>query len=196
MTVFNGAKYLQETLDAVWAQSFTGFELVVVNNGSTDGTQVILDSVNDHRLRIIQAPHHGTFGDGIRLAYQNAKGKYIAVQDGDDVPMVDRFAKQVAALDADKSLGLVSSAFEDIDQDGYHLGTTNPPTVMQDMLDAMQTANPLAHSTYMYRKVATDAVGGYPLEYAYGPDFGLVIRLIKAGWGVRVLGDVLLKLRQ
>lgn len=196
MTVYNGEAFLQETLDGVFAQTFADFELVVVNNGCTDGTQAILDRVGDARLRVIQAPKHGTFGDGIRLAYTNARGDYIAVQDGDDVSMPDRFAAQVAALDADTGLGLVSAAFEDIDQDGNPLGFNHPPTALADLVDAFQVSNPLAHSTYMYRRVAADAVGGYPTEYAYGPDFGLVIRLIKAGWGVRVLDDVLLKLRQ
>ena len=196
MTIFNGEAFLQETLDAVFAQTFTDFELVVVNNGSTDGTQLILEAVDDDRLRVIQAPNHGTFGDGIRLAYQNARGTFIAVQDGDDVPVPERFAKQLAAFEANAELGLASSAFEDIDQDGKHLGFSHPPIELQGLIDAFQTTNPLAHSTYMYRKAAADAVGGYPSRYAYGPDFGLVIRLIKAGWKIQVLGEILLKLRQ
>ena len=195
-TVYNGEAFLQETLSAVLAQTFTDFEWVVVNNGCTDGTQAILDGAGDTRLRVIQAPSHGTFGDGIRLAYENAKGEFVAVQDADDVPMADRFAQQIAAFEQDETLGLVSSAFEDIDQDGKHLSFTRPPLELQGLVDAFQTTNPLAHSTYMYRKAASDAVGGYPDQFAYGPDFALVIRLIKAGWGVRVLEDVLLKLRQ
>lgn len=196
MTVYNGEAFLQETLDAVFAQTFMDFELVVVNNGCTDGTQALLDAVNDARLRVIHNPNPGTFGDGIRLAYANAKGLFIAVQDADDVPLPDRFAQQIAAFEIDEALGLVSSAFEDIDQDGNHLGFSHPPTDVQGLVDAIQTSNPLAHSTYMYRKAAADAVGGYPDKYAYGPDFALVVRLIKAGWRVQVLDSVLLKLRQ
>lgn len=109
--------------------------------------------------------------------------------------MPERFAKQIVAFAADDKLGLVSSAFEDINQDGKQLGFTHPPVELQGLVDAFQTSNPLAHSTYMYRKAAADAVGGYPDQFAYGPDFALVIRVIKAGWRVRVLDDVLLKLR-
>lgn len=196
MTVYNGEAFLSETLDAVFAQTFTDFELVVVNNGCTDGTQGLLDGVDDGRLRVIQAPHHGTFGDGIRLAYNNANSPFIAVQDADDVPLSGRFAQQIAAFEVDDNLGLVSSAFEDIDQDGNHLDFRHPPTDVQGLVNAIQTFNPLAHSTYMYRKAAADAVGGYPSQYAYGPDFALVVRLIKAGWRVQVLDMVLLKLRQ
>lgn len=196
MTVYNGEDFLQETLDAVWAQTFTDFELVVVNNGSTDGTQAILDAVKDDRMRVIHQTKQGaTFGDGIRLAYKYARGQFIAVQDADDVSTPERFEKQVAAFDADLSLGLVFGAYQDMDKDGNLAEIHHPPSARQDLVDAFQTHNPLAHSTYMYRRVAADQVFGYPLEYAYGPDFGLVIRLIKKGWGVKVVDDVVLKLR-
>lgn len=196
MTVYNGEDFLTETLDAVWAQTFTDFELVVVNNGSTDGTQAILDDVDDDRMRVIhQTKQNATFGDGIRLAYKHARGQFIAVQDADDVSMPERFAKQVAAFDLDANLGLVIGAFQDMDKDGNLADVHCPPTERQALINAFQTHNPMAHSTYMYRREASDQVGGYPLEYAYGPDFGLAIRLIKNGWGVKVLNDVVLRLR-
>ncbi|HEY9163927.1 MAG TPA: glycosyltransferase [Magnetovibrio sp.] len=195
MTVYNGEAFLQETLDAVFAQTFTDFELVVVNNGCTDGTQGILDAVADERLVVVQAPSHGTFGDGIRLAYQHARGSYLAVQDADDVSSLDRFEKQVAALDADDRLGLVVGAYQDLDAYG-NLGEIHyPPENRQALIDSLQTNNFLAHSTYMYRRAASDQVGGYPAKYTYGPDFALVVRLIEKGWGVCLLQDVLLRLR-
>lgn len=195
MTVYNGEDFLQEALNAVWAQTYTDFELVVVNNGSTDDTQAILDAVDDPRLRVVQAPSHGTFGDGIRLAYRQARGRYIAVHDADDESLPERFEKQIAAFEADNSLGMVFGAFQDMDQNGVVSEIHHPPRLRQDLIDAFQTHNPLAHSTYMYRRVAADQVFGYPTEYAYGPDFALVIRVMKKGWGVQVLDDVLLKLR-
>jgi len=195
MTVYNGEDFLQEALDAVMNQTFRDLELVVVNNGSTDGTQAILDSVDDKRLHVVQAPKHGSFGDGIRLAYQNTRGEFIAVQDADDVSFPERFEKQLSVLEANPRMGLVSGKFVIIDQDGNRIGESHIPTRLQGLLDAYQTSNPLAHSTYTYRREAADAVGGYPSEYAYGPDFGLVIRMLKAGWDLHVLPDVILKLR-
>jgi glycosyltransferase involved in cell wall biosynthesis len=196
MTVYNGAEFLQETLDGVFDQTFTDFELVVVNNGSTDGTQAILDDVDDSRLRVIQAPQHGSFGDGIRLAYENARGKFIAVQDSDDVSLPERFEKQVIVLETEPAVGGVSSAFEEIDENSTHLGYSDLPKGEQGLLDAFQTSNPLTHSTFMFRKSDTDEIGGYPVEYAYGPDFAVVIRLLKAGWQLKVLDDVLLRWRR
>jgi glycosyltransferase involved in cell wall biosynthesis len=196
MTVYNGEAFLRETLDAVMASTFSEWEMVIVNNVSTDGTQAILDDFDDPRIRIVYPETHGTFGDGIRLAYSNARGEYIAVQDGDDVSLPTRFAHQVAALDADPKLGLVSGWYELIDQDSVKFEERHPPETHQELIDAYQKWNPLAHSSYMYRRAASDQIDGYPVEYAYGPDFALCIRLIKAGWKVRVLPEVVLKLRE
>ena len=138
-TVYNGEAFFQETLDGVFAQTFTDFEWVVVNNGCTDGTQAMLDAIEDDRLRVVQNPDGKTFGEGIRVAYENAKGQYIAVQDADDVPLSDRFQAQVTALEADEKLGLVSSAYEDIDANSKPLGNHFPPSDQQGLIDALQT---------------------------------------------------------
>ncbi len=196
MTVYNAEDFLRETLDAILAQTFTAFELVVVNNGCTDSTQDILDSYDDSRLRVIQQTlAKPTFGDGIRLAYANAHGEFIAVNDGDDVPFPDRFQKQVAALKADETLGLVSGWFEEIDENSSHIQDCCPPIALEELFETYQSSNPLAHSTYMYRKSAADQVGGYVEKYHYGSDFALVLEMVKAGWKIKILSEQLLKLR-
>ena len=196
MTVYNGEKFLNETLDAIFAQSFTDFELIVVNNGCTDSTQGILDSYDDQRLRVIQqSKQKPTFGDGIRLAYDNACGKFIAVNDGDDVPELDRFASQVEVLSGNEDVALVSGGFEEIDEEGNHIQRCQPPVQLADLKTAFQSSNPLAHSTYMYRKAVTDQVGGYTEKYHYGSDMALVLAVIRAGWGVKILNQSVLKLR-
>lgn len=195
MTVYNGEDFIQETLDSVWAQTFQDFELVVVNNGCTDGTQDILDANTDERLRVVQAPQHGTFGDGIRLAYENAKGEYIAVQDADDVSLPDRFALQVHVLNSFPLIGLVSGSYQRFFADGELGEVVEPPTDRQGLVDTFQVTNPLAHSSYMYRRQASDSVGGYADMYQFGADFGLVIRMMKEGWNVYIIKDVILKLR-
>ena len=196
MTVYNGEKFLRETLDALFSQTFTDFELIVCNNGSTDSTQDILDSYDDSRLKVVhQTLEKPTFGDGIRLAYSHALGEFIAVNDGDDVPLKDRFEKQVAALKADDKTALVCGWFDEIDEQSKYVQTCEVPSDFEGLLDAYQTANPLAHSTYMYRKSVADAVGGYDSKYHYGSDFALVLEMIKAGWKIDVLAEVVLKLR-
>lgn len=194
-TVYNGEKYLCETLDAVLAQTFSDWEMVIVNNCSTDGTQAILDIYDDPRIRIIYPEQHGTFGDGIRLAYANASSEFIAVQDGDDIPYPTRLERQINELENNKNLGLVSCWYDVIDKNSIFLEKKTPPYEQQDIVDAYQSSNPLYHSTYMYRKEYSDAVGGYPETYNFGPDFALAIRMVKAGYGISCLPEYLFKIR-
>lgn len=195
MTVYNGEVFLRETLDAVIAQTFDDWEMIVVNNGSTDGTQSILDSFSDSRIRVVHPAFHGTFGDGIRLAYSHAVGDYIAVQDGDDVAQPERFENQVTALDENSELGLVSCWYKVIDKNGSFIEKFSPPTTMQGLIDSYQTSNPICHSTYMYRRNVSDEVGGYSVGYNFGPDFSLAIKIIKAGYKIKVLPKYLFKIR-
>ena len=195
MTVFNGEEFLREALDGIFLQTYKNFELIVVNNCSTDGTQSILDGAGDTRLRVVQAESHGTFGDGIRLAYSHARGDFIAVNDADDVSQVDRFEKQVAVLKADPTVGLVSSYFREIDVQGRLRTIRHPPKDERLLKNLFPSQNPLAHSTYMYRRAAADVIGGYPPEYQYGADFGMVIRMAKAGWKLRILSEPLANIR-
>lgn len=196
MTVYNGEDFLQEALDGIFSQSFKDFELVVVNNCSTDGTQAILDAVDDPRLRVINAIRHGSFCDGIRLAYKHARGKYIAVNDADDVSLPQRFARQVEALDVEHDVALVASFYRETDGNGVEITNRYPPTDLDALSAMFQAQNPLAHSTYMFRRIAAESVMGYPAQYQYGPDFGMSIRFLKSGWRIKIVDDVLVKIRE
>lgn len=196
MTVHNGAKFLSQTLDSIFAQTFTDFELIVVNNRSTDDTLEILNTYTDTRLKIIeQTKEKPTFGDGIRLAYANVSGEYIAVNDGDDVSFPDRFKYQIAALQEDRNLGLVSGWFEEIDESANHISNFHPPINIAILIETFQTSNPLAHSTYMYRKMASDEVGGYSEKFQYGTDFALVIAMLQSRWSVKIIPKKILQIR-
>jgi len=195
MTVYNGEAFLREALDSIFSQTFTDFEVVVVNNCSTDGTGDILESIDDPRLRVVNAPRHGSFCYGIRLAYQFARGRYIAVNDADDVSLPQRLEHQKEFLDRNTSAGLVSAQYQEIDLGGTPGLTRRPPSEWQALREFYPGQNPLAHSTYMYRRVASDSVAGYPPQYQYGADFGMAIRMAKRGWRICVLPEVLVKIR-
>lgn len=196
MSVFNGEEFLRETLDCVMAQNFSDWEMIIVNNCSTDGTQNVLDEYDDPRIRIISPESHGEIGVGLRLALSQARGEYVAVQDADDLSLPERLKDQSKVLDDDDSLGLVSGWYDLIDGQGKKIGEGRPPENQQELIDAMQVSNPIAHSACMFRRYATDQSGGYPLEYSYGCDLGLIIRLLKFNWKIAVQPKVTIKLRQ
>src|SRR5665647_430445 len=95
IAVYNGGRFLREALDSVLAQTFTDFELLVVNDGSTDETATILESYSDQRIRVItNGKNIGVVGS-LRRGLNYARGEYIARIDADDIALPERLEKQV-----------------------------------------------------------------------------------------------------
>lgn len=109
MPVYNAGKYLAEAIDSVLSQTFRGFELLIINDGSTDNSVQIIKSYSDERIRLVENESNirliATLNRGIELA----KGEYIARLDADDVCLPQRLEKQVAYMDAHPQVGLCGS---------------------------------------------------------------------------------------
>lgn len=109
LPVYNKAPWLQACLDSVFTQTFTDFEVIAVDDRSTDGSLAILERVNDPRLRIIRLEKNIGPGGAAQRGIDAATGEYIIRVDADDIMVPDRFAKQIALLDADPTIGACSS---------------------------------------------------------------------------------------
>lgn len=116
--VYNRKKYVAESIDSILAQSFTNFELLLIDDGSTDGSVEIMKSYTDPRVRLLCNERNlgipKTRNNGIQLA----RGEYIAMLDSDDTALPDRLAKQVAFLDCHKDYVLVGSWAPAMDEKG------------------------------------------------------------------------------
>ncbi|MFD1958687.1 glycosyltransferase family 2 protein [Novosphingobium panipatense] len=115
---YNGAAYLEEAVRSILLQTFADFELIVVDDGSTDATADILARMGrrDPRLRVVRQPNGGIVA-ALNTAIAHARGEYIARMDADDVSFPERFAFQVAWLDAHPATVLVG---------GYAVGDPRP----------------------------------------------------------------------
>lgn len=118
--VYNKAPWLKECLESVFAQTFTDFEVVAVDDASTDGSLEVLRSFRDPRLRIIELPHNVGPGGAAQRGMDAAQGEYIIRVDADDVMYPDRFAVQVEVLDTHPSVGATSG----------HIRLMNEPGVL------------------------------------------------------------------
>ncbi|MBI1202283.1 MAG: glycosyltransferase [Rhodopseudomonas sp.] len=196
MTVRNGARYLPETLDALSRQTFADYELVVNDNGSTDGTLAILADYasRDSRIRVLppSSRRDPTFTQGIQRAFEAATAPLVAVNDSDDVPEPTRLEKLVVRLDADPRVAIATSWFDNIDEAGCHLASHRLPMALAD---AYQTGNPVAHSSIMYRRVLAVSVGGYREKFTFASDFALQVAMMSAGGGVAIVPEPLIKIR-
>lgn len=117
ITSFNYAEYLPAAIASVLAQTDGDFELLIVDDGSTDGSLAVARSYADPRIRVLVQPHSG-LGAACNTGMQAACGRYIAFLDADDIWVRDKLAAQCELLDRRPDIGLVYTRFGVIDADG------------------------------------------------------------------------------
>ena len=108
LPVYNKAPFLEECLDSILGQSFGDYELIAVDDASTDGSMDLLRAVKDPRVRILALERNVGPGGAAQRGIDAATGEYILRVDADDIMLPERFAKQVALLDADPTIGACS----------------------------------------------------------------------------------------
>jgi glycosyltransferase involved in cell wall biosynthesis len=176
MPVYNGGPQLSASIDSVLEQSFTDFELLVVDDGSTDGTAEYLASIDDPRLRVISVPHCG-LSAALQLGLCRAVGEYIARQDADDVAHRTRLEVQVAFLDANPHVVLVGGCAIAHDGAGTCLGVIGHPTSPAALRWRLLFDNGVIHSTAVFRRREALDAGGYTCDGA--EDYDLWSRLAR-----------------
>lgn len=184
MPVYNNAPYLAQAVECVLAQTFGDFELIAINDGSSDDSLAILDrfASRDTRVRVISRANTGICGalnDGLAAA----RGRLIARMDGDDMCEAQRLAVQVGYLDAHPHCIAVGCALQCTDLTGSPTSLQNPPTehaqIDQGLIHGR--ADVLVHATLVARTRAMRAIGGYRSQYEWVEDLDLLLRLAEAG---------------
>lgn len=112
LTVYNKAPFLEEVFASIFAQSFTDLEIVAVDDKSTDDSLALLRAIRDPRLRIIALERNLGHPGATQVAFQHSKGEYIIRCDADDRSRPERFAKQVAYMDAHPEIGMSGGALQ------------------------------------------------------------------------------------
>lgn len=194
MTIYNAGSYLKEAIDSIVAQTFSDWELIAIENGSSDGSPAILHSYNDERIRTFGLPKNIGRTPALRYAFEQAQGEYIAVLDADDVSYPERLMKQVAYLDQHLEVGVVGTWTKLINGLGEEVGKIEPPVDGNELYEVLGWSNPIAHSTIMYRTEYAKRLGGYPAAYTYAQDFALILALSKIA-RVSIIGEYLCKYR-
>lgn len=198
LPVFNSGAYLEPALRSVLRQTYPDFELIAINDGSTDGSLQWLQKMasEDSRIRVITRPNKGlvaTLNEGLELA----EGEYIARMDADDVALPTRFATQMEYLEAHPECVAVGSRVLLIDADGLPIcefaKATSHEEIDADHMEGRGGAIP--HPSVIVRKAALLQVGGYREEYIYAEDLDLFLRLAEVG-RLANISEALLKYRQ
>jgi cellulose synthase/poly-beta-1,6-N-acetylglucosamine synthase-like glycosyltransferase len=195
MPVRNGAAYLSEAIASLAAQTFRDFEIVVIDNGSTDATPQLLCewAKREPRLRSvrIEGPR---LTRSLNLAAKLARAPLLARLDADDVALPHRLERQVAAMAANPGIGLLGSNVELIDGRGRRLGRTSVPVDDAAIRHAQRTSCVLAPSSTIIRADLFRKVGGYRPGLNISEDFDLWSRLAEH-CELAALPDLLVRFR-
>jgi Glycosyl transferase family 2 len=180
MSVYNGARFLKLAVDSILAQSFTDFEFLIVDDGSTDGSASLLDAYarQDPRIRIIRRGNKGLIVS-LNELIAVARAPIIARMDCDDIARPERFARQIAFLNGHPEYGVVGTWIDNIDADGKldHYDGDDHPTDHAAFLDRIGHGTTLCHSSVMMRKALVIRAGGYHSAFKHCEDFDLWLRL-------------------
>lgn len=188
--VFNAASYIEETLRSIFAQSFTDYEIVIVDDGSTDGTSEIISTFADPRILYLYQTNSGRPAVPRNRAIRESSGDIIFIFDSDDVMLPDKLGKTVELLTLAPSAGLAFTGFACIDESGkiinpnflapYHTLSNLPKTQISDSgflikshaaLKGLASANYLGTSGVAIRREVFDTVGFFDEQVRNSDDF-------------------------
>jgi len=185
--VYNTAQFLKEAVDSMLSQTFTDFELIVLNDCSPDNAEEIMDTYNDPRIVRYKGETNVGLGSVLNVGISMARGEYIARMDSDDISLPNRLQYQVEYLDAHPEFDLVSLGMQEFG-DGNKVYSYDNETE-QIKFNAL-FYSPILHASSMWRK---DSFDGLPYNQFFVPseDYDLWTRALIKGIKMRNLPRIL-----
>jgi len=193
MAVYNAAPYVEESLASVLGQSLCDLEVVVVDDGSTDGSAAIVERLarSDPRVRLARQENRG-LPAALNAGLTHARAPFVARMDADDISLPERLARQADFLDAHLDVAVVGGAVRTF---GRARGNVwRYPVNPADVAAALLFVNPIAHPAAMFRRAAVEALGGYDEGNRYGEDYALWA-VLSAEHRLANLAEVVLRYR-
>lgn len=152
MPVYNGGKYLIEAVDSILNQTFSDFELIIIEDASSDLSYSILKKYKDSRIILIRNNENLGITKSLNRGLNKAKGKYIARMDADDVSLPNRLKRQFEVLEENPNIGVVGTFAKSIDENGIELNLMNLPKDDIDIKSCLFWGNQIIHPSVMIRK--------------------------------------------
>ena len=204
MCTYNREKFLARAIESVIAQTYTDWELIIVDDGSTDHTEELVGSYTDPRIRYFKMEKNRFYCYAANFGLKECRGDYIAFQNSDDEWMPDKLEKQMEYLKNHPEAGACFSAVTLIDDEGNDISEE-----CRDMANLFANCcsdqrnwmhlffyygNSLCHPSAVVRKDVMDRVGGFNLLYCQLADFDLWIRIVTE-YPIHVLPEKLIRFR-
>jgi glycosyltransferase involved in cell wall biosynthesis len=188
MAVFNGEEFLHESVESILQQTYKDFEFIIIDDGSSDRTRVIMDEYDDPRIVRINHPNNLGLVRSLNDGLSTAQGKYMARMDVDDISLEDRFEKQIHYLETHPDTKLLGGQVKEI---GIRKtgSISELPLSYPHICWKMCFSNPFRHPTIMADLSIIKSIHGYQ-NYQASEDYDLWQRLAETS-KVENLQDVL-----
>jgi glycosyltransferase involved in cell wall biosynthesis len=174
LPVYNGEKYIAEAIQSVLSQTFTDFELLVIDDGSTDRTREVLSGFTDARMRVIHFPAHRGLVPALNTGIRGSRSEFIARMDADDICMPQRFERQVAFLRSHVQIGLCGTWTRSFGDETVEM---RPPIKPEDVRARLFFGWAIDHPSILMRRDFLEQHGlMYDDRFQHVEDFDFFIR--------------------
>jgi len=179
MSVFNGSQYLFDAVNSILNQTYSNFEFIIVDDGSTDFSYELIKKIsgNNNKIKIFKRSHFG-LANSLNFAISKSNGKYIARMDADDISKEVRIEKQVEYLEKNSNVDLLGSNRKYIGNDSFNKKLfSRLPNENNIIKWYLFFSVPIIHPTLMVRANILKSQNGYSERYKYAQDYELYTRL-------------------
>ena len=187
-------EFLKQALDSILKQTYTGFEFIIIDDGSSNHIQELLNRYNDPRIILIRNQTNLGLTKSLNIGLNVAKSKYIARLDSDDIAMPDRLKRQHEFLTRHRDIAAVGSWYIGINSVGHKIKTGTPVFESHMIRWRLLFKNTFIHSSIMYKKILAQRIGGYDESFSSSQDYDLWSRL-NLNWETVNIPERLIKLR-
>lgn len=192
---FNAQNFIASAISSILTQSFTNFELIIINDGSSDNTHDEINQFSDHRITYIQNPKNQGNYVARNIGINISKGKYICMMDADDMSCPDRLKIQYQFMEKHPKIGIIGTLSEIIDKNNNPIGLINRPLGTADIKVNLLIDNYLTQSTLMIRSnLIKKHHMLYDESFKYTGDYDFIVRCAKKH-KLRNLNQYLIKYR-
>lgn len=179
LPVFNGEKYLDEAIVSMLHQTFQDFELLIINDGSYDNSEQIINSFSDQRIRYLKNDSNKGLVYSLNKGLEHAKGKFIARMDADDISYPERLENQYHFLLSNPDIAVIDGQQAFIDENGNPTGLYNSEITGCDTIkQKMPWQNCMGHPSVMMR---AEVIKAYLYRQAVYEDYDLWLRMLNDG---------------